>query len=219
MQELLTNVYDRLLAGLGPQQWWPADSPFEMMVGAILVQNTAWSNVVRAIDNLRQADLLQPSALYDASEQRLQTLIRPAGYYRLKAKRLRNLLGLIVEDYSGNLEELLKLPTDQLRSELLAVNGVGPETADSILLYAAGRPRFVVDAYTRRVLSRHGWVGADVTYGAMQELFESHLPRDAPQYNEYHALIVAVAKQHCQTKPQCEGCPLQPLLPAEGPFC
>ena len=217
MQELLADIYDRLYTEFGPQGWWPADSPFEMMVGAILVQNTAWSNVERAIANLRQSDLLKPQKLYAVDEARLQKLIRPAGYYRVKSARLRNLLRLIVDEFSGELDKLLALPAEELRTVLLSVNGVGPETADSILLYAAERPRFVVDAYTRRVLGRHGWLGADDSYNAMQELFETHVLRDVARYNEYHALIVAVAKQHCRTKPQCEGCPLQPLLPTEGP--
>ncbi len=214
MREILTTAYDRLLAAYGPQGWWPAESALEVMVGAVLVQNTAWVNVERAMDQLRARDLLDARRLYDLPPTDLETLIRPAGAFRVKARRLRNLLRLIVDDYGGSLESLLGGQTEPLRTALLKVNGIGPETADSILLYAAQRPRFVVDAYTRRVLERHGWIGKKPTYEAMQQLFERHLDPEPSLFNEYHALLVAVGKHHCRPQPQCEGCPLESMLPA-----
>lgn len=209
----LEEAYERLFAAYGPQHWWPAETPFEVVVGAVLTQNTSWKNVERAIANLRGAGVLEVAPLFALAEEELQELIRPAGFFRVKATRLRNVLRLIVEEFEGSLEKLFELPTDELRARLLAVNGVGPETADSIVLYAAGRPRFVVDAYTRRVGERHGWLDGGESYDAVQALFESSLESDAKRFNEYHALIVEVAKQHCRTKPRCEGCPLEPMLP------
>lgn len=213
MDHFLADAYRRLAAAYGPQHWWPAETPFEVIVGAVLTQNTSWKNVALAINNLRDARLLEPRALYRVEETQLQELIRPAGYYRLKATRLRNVLRLIVDEFDASVERLFALPIDELRTRLLEVNGVGPETADSIVLYAAEKPRFVVDAYTRRVLERHGWLDARASYDEVQALFESNLPQEATLFNEYHALIVEVGKQHCRTKPQCEGCPLQPMLP------
>ena len=217
MRPTLLEAFDRLFNAYGPQGWWPADSPFEVIVGGVLTQNTAWANVERAIANLRGAGLLDVDSLYRLPVKELEALIQPAGTYRVKAQRLRNLLALIVQRHGGSLERLFELETEELRAELLAVNGVGKETADAILLYAAGRPRFVVDAYTRRVLERHGWLDAGIKsgqrYDAMQSLFENHLDADAALFNEYHALIVAVGKEHCRSKPRCEGCPLAPMLP------
>jgi endonuclease-3 related protein len=218
MTTALADVYGRLLAAYGPQHWWPGDSPFEILVGAVLVQNTAWQNVRKAIDNLKRADLLEPHALYEVPAEELQDLIRPAGYFRMKARRLRNLLKLLVEKYDGSLEVMFRTDLATLRAELLAVNGVGPETADSILLYAGGLPTFVVDAYTHRVFARHGWIEFDADYYAVQEHFESGLERDAALYNEYHALLVRVGRLHCRKTPQCGGCPLAGLLPDGGPL-
>lgn len=209
----IAEAYDRLFATYGPQHWWPANSPFEVMVGAVLVQNTDWRHVEKSIAKIKAAKLLTPRKLYATSQTELQQLILPAGPHRVKEKRLRNLLRLIVEDFGGSLKRLFALPTDELRETLLAVNGVGPETADDILLYAADRPRFVIDAYTRRIFERHGWLAGGESYAAVQELFESHLPADTQLFNEYHALLVQVAKQHCRPVAQCEGCPLQPMLP------
>ncbi|MCR4410913.1 MAG: endonuclease III domain-containing protein, partial [Thermoguttaceae bacterium] len=187
-------------------------------VGAVLVQNTAWQNVRKAIDNLRQADLLDPRALYAVPAEELEELIRPAGYYRVKARRLRNLLKLVVERYGGSLEAMFRTPLAALREQLLSVHGVGPETADSILLYAGNLPTFVVDTYTYRVFARHGWVAFDATYDDLQEHFESGLPADVALYNEYHALLVRVGKEHCGKSPRCEGCPLENMLPRGGPL-
>ncbi|NQT17043.1 MAG: endonuclease III domain-containing protein, partial [Planctomycetes bacterium] len=216
MSSTLKQVFDRLLDAYGPQHWWPADSPFEVLIGAVLVQNTAWGNAVKAIDRLREADLLEPRALLAVGPEELEELIRPAGYYRVKARRLRNLLELLVEGFDGSLDAMFAVAISELRPALLGVNGVGPETADSILLYAAGLPTFVVDAYTHRVLARHGWIEFDADYHTIQEHFQSSLEPDVPLYNEYHALLVRVGKLHCGKHPKCEGCPLAELLPEGG---
>lgn len=217
MNSMLREIYERLLKAFGPQKWWPGDSPFEIVVGAVLVQNTAWRNVERAIQNLRDADVMQPQSLYTLPEQELAELIRPAGYYQVKARRLRNLLRLIVERYDGSLEAMFSVDLATLREELLSVSGIGPETADAILLYAGGLPAFVVDTYTHRVLARHGWIGYDAGYHEIKDHFESNLPADAALYNEYHALLVRLGKDYCKkTGPKCEACPLVDLLPASG---
>ena len=208
--ELLHDIYERLLAHFGPQHWWPGDSPFEIMVGAVLTQNTSWSNVEKAIANLKAAGLLAPAALAALSVEELAELIRPAGYHNLKTARLKNLLALIEEQ--GGVEVLLAQPTATLRELLLGVKGIGPETADSIVLYAAGRPVFVVDTYTHRILFRHGLVSEDCDYFQMQELFMDNLEEDAALFNEYHALIVRVGKEFCRkSTPNCDGCPLTGL--------
>ena len=218
MTATLEEVYDRLFAAYGPQHWWPGETPFEVLVGAVLVQNTSWKNVAKAIDHLKQEDLLHPQALHDLPADELEQLIRPAGYFRLKARRLRNLLKLLVEGYDGSLEAMFATGLDGLREELLGVNGIGPETADSILLYAGGFPTFVVDAYTLRVFARHGWIDFDADYPTIKDHFESGLEKDAARYNEYHALLVRVGKLHCRKRPKCEGCPLSDLLPDGGPL-
>jgi endonuclease-3 related protein len=213
----LMPVYERLLSAIGPQLWWPGESPFEVLVGAVLVQNTAWRNVERAIENLRDADLMQPRALFDLPERELAELIRPAGYFQVKARRLRNLLRLVVGQYDGSLEAMFRTDLGTLREELLAVSGIGPETADAILLYAGGKPTFVVDTYTHRVLARHGWIGYEADYHEIKDYFESGLPADATLYNEYHALLVRVGKEYCRkTNPKCDECPLCDMLPAGG---
>ena len=171
MNATLKEVYDRLFAAYGPQKWWPGESPFEVLVGAVLVQNTSWKNVERAIANLRQARLMEPHALYAAPPEELEELIRPAGYYRVKARRLRSLLSLLVDRYDGDLDRMFRTRLPSLREELLSVNGIGPETADSILLYAGELPAFVVDTYTYRVLARHGWIGFDAGYDENPRLF------------------------------------------------
>jgi endonuclease-3 related protein len=219
MKIVLQEVYRRLLDAFGPQKWWPGDTQFEVMVGAILVQNTSWQNVERAIRNLREADLLDPKALYELPEEELEDLIRPAGYYRIKTGRLRALLKFVVERYGGSLEAMFRRPMAELRQELLGVHGVGQETADSILLYAGGMPTFVVDAYTYRIFGRHGWIDLESDYRQIQEYFHDNLPADAPMYNEYHALLVNLGKHHCKkSKAQCETCPLRPMLPKGGPM-
>jgi endonuclease-3 related protein len=189
MSHTAHQVYRQLFKTLGPQGWWPGDSPFEIMVGAVLVQNTAWKNVERAITNLKQAKVLTPRKLYALPTEELAEFIRPAGYFRIKAKRLRNLVRFFVERYRGSIATMQKADTQELRKELLAVNGIGPETADSILLYALGKPVMVVDTYTHRVFARHGWVPHGTAYHPLQEHLTGQLSVDALVYNEFHAWI------------------------------
>ena len=209
-EEILKEIYRRLLAHFGPQGWWPGESPFEVCVGAILTQNTNWQNVERAIRALKERDLLSPEKLYRLSFDELSALIRPAGYFRVKAKRLKNFLRLLMEEYQGDLERLFAEGLPRAREKLLSVSGIGPETADSILLYAGGLPVFVVDTYTRRILCRHGLATEEMTYEDLRALFERHLPAEAELFNEYHALLVACGKHYCRPKrPLCEACPLK----------
>jgi endonuclease III related protein len=209
--EKLKEIYDLLYKRFGPQDWWPGDTPFEVIVGAILTQNTNWSNVVKAITNIKNADLLTPDKLHRLEIAKLAALIRPAGYFNIKAKRLKNFLDWFFENYSGKLENLENIRTPQLREQLLSVKGIGPETADSILLYALNRPVFVVDAYTARICSRHHLITEDADYHSIQETFESNLPSDVNLFNEYHALLVRLGKDFCKPKPKCEECPLNEL--------
>ncbi len=211
--EAVRKIYNLLFDSYGPQHWWPGDGPFEVMVGAILTQNTNWSNVERAINNLKNAGLLDPASLNRISEKRLAELIRPAGYFNIKARRLKAFLEYFVEEYHGEPERMKKEALDTLRSELLNVKGIGPETADSILLYALDKPIFVIDAYTKRVLLRHGLIDESADYSDSQEIFHRALPRDVSLFNEYHALFVKVGKEQCRPRPRCEGCPLFKLLP------
>lgn len=206
------EAYDLLLAHFGPQHWWPADSPFEVMVGAVLTQNTSWDNVRKAIDELRANNLLSFPALSSCAPEEIALCIRASGYYNLKAKRLKNLLELIVVEYGGDLDRFLADDLQQARERLLAVKGIGPETADSILLYACNHPVFVVDMYTHRVFSRHNLLPEECDYQTIQEIFVTNLPCDTQLYNEYHALVVRVAATYCKkTKPLCGQCPLQGL--------
>jgi endonuclease-3 related protein len=187
------------------------------MVGAVLVQNTSWKNVERAIARLRDAGLRSPEALYSLPPDELAEVIRPAGYFQMKTKRLRNLLRFVVEEFGGSLEAMFETDLSTLREKLLSIHGIGPETADAILLYAGGLPTFVVDTYTHRVLARHGWIGYDATYDEIKDYFESSLPLDAALYNEYHALLVRVGKDYCRRSgPKCETCPLSEMLPPDG---
>ena len=218
MTVTLDDIYQRLYDVYGPQDWWPAESPFEVVVGAILVQNTAWKNAARAIQNLREADLLSVDQLYALPVAELESLIRSAGYYRMKTRRLRNLLDHLFEHHEGSIDLFFELDTATLREELLSINGIGPETADSILLYAAERPVFVVDSYTNRVLKRHRWIEDDADYDVLQSHFHSHLESDVPLYNEFHALIVRIGHLHCRKTPRCEECPLEQWIP-EGGVC
>ena len=187
-------------------------------MGAILTQNTSWKNVERALEQLRSAEALDPHVIHDLSAEELAELIRPAGYYRLKAKRLKNLVGVVIDEFGGNLPALLELDRDALRERLLRINGVGPETADSIVLYAAQQPLFVVDRYTARVLKRHGWIEPEADYHQIQAEFHAALPRDTALFNEYHALIVKVGGSYCGREPKCDGCPLADMLPEGGPY-
>ena len=214
---VLDTLYDRLYTAFGPQHWWPGETPFEIMVGAVLVQNTAWRNVERALENLRQEGFLSPQGIHSLLPEELEQLIRPAGYYRLKAARLRNLVRFIVEEYQGSLEEMFAVGLEDLREQLLRINGIGPETADSILLYAGGLPTFVVDTYTHRVLARHGWIDFEVDYHTLQSHFHDSIEQDVARYNEFHALLVKVGNTYCRKTPNCTECPLASLLPEGGP--
>jgi endonuclease-3 related protein len=217
MPNQLKIAYDKMLAAFGPQHWWPGDSPFEIMVGAVLVQNTAWLNVQRAIANLRDANVMNPRKMYALAPAELAELIRPAGYYQVKARRLRNLLKVVVEEFDGSLDAMFRTESFTLRETLLAIHGIGPETADAILLYAGGMPTFVADTYAHRILARHGWIDYAATYHDIKEFFERDLPAETQLYNEYHALLVRVGKEFCRRSiPQCETCPLAELLPAAG---
>jgi len=205
----LMSIYDRLLSHFGPRGWWPGDTAFEVMVGAVLTQNTAWTNVAKAIARLKSAGVLSPDGLARISRAELAALIRPAGYYNLKTDRLKSLVDLVMEDGDDDPPRLLRRPLPKLRANLLAVKGIGPETADSILLYAAGYPVFVVDAYTRRILSRHGLIPVEASYDQLQQLFMDHLSPNVSLFNEFHALIVALGHRYCKTKPRCQDCPLK----------
>lgn len=206
------TIYGRLVRALGPQRWWPAQSPFEMMMGAMLTQATSWHNVERAMERLRGADALSPRRLLALPVARLERAVRPAGYFRQKAKRLRALSRWLVDRYQGRPARMFRRPWPALRQELLGLHGIGPETADSMLLYAGRRPVFVVDAYTRRLFSRHRLIGPDASYHDIQALAMRSLPPDAPLYNEFHALVVAVGKRFCHRRhPDCVHCPLGDL--------
>jgi len=210
----LNGYYQTLSEALGPQHWWPARTPFEVIVGAILTQNTAWTNVERAIVNLRRERLLAPVAMERVSRAQLARLIRSSGYFRQKARKLKEFVRFLRRNFGGSLARMFRTPTEELRERLLAVHGIGRETADSILLYAGGHGVFVVDAYTKRILARHGLAHEKASYEEVRTLFEASLPRDTTKYNEFHGLIVNVGKNWCRTRnPRCEECPLKPFLP------
>ena len=206
----LRRMYQRLFRALGPQGWWPARSPFEMMVGAILTQATNWRNVEHAIQRLRAANGLRPRRLAAMPKTRLERLIRPAGYFRQKSRRLREFSRWYVQRYGASPARMFRTPWPRLRQELLSLHGIGPETADSMLLYAGQQPVFVVDAYTTRIFRRHGLIDGQATYATVQRLAMRQLPADAKIYNESHALLVAIGKQFCHRRaPECARCPLE----------
>jgi len=207
----LRQIFDLLLAQYGPLHWWPAETPFEVCVGAILTQNTNWGNVEKAIHNLKVAGVLTPEALRDVSLERLAEIIKPAGFFNVKSARLKAFVGWLFERYDGSLTLMFAGEWQKLREELLDVRGIGPEPCDSILLYAGGKPTFVVDAYTKRLLSELGLIKATADYEEVRTLFMTHLKNDAELFNEYHALIVQHGKLHCRKKPRCDGCPLHIL--------
>ncbi len=211
-------VYNLLIAHYGPTNWWPGETPFEIAIGAILTQNTAWTNVERAISNLNSGGLLTPHAILEAPDDTLFAALRPSGYFRIKAQRARAFCAYLLEQYGGDMGAMRKTPTDELREELLAINGIGPETADDILLYACERPVFVVDAYTRRILSRHGLCEPNANYAKLQAFFEDNLDRDLVVFKEYHGLIVYVGKDFCRKTPKCATCPLADLLEPDQPW-
>jgi endonuclease III related protein len=206
----LSAMYRALRAHFGHRHWWPGDTPFEVMVGAVLTQNTSWANVEKAISSLKRAQALSPRAIGGMPPARLAGLIRSSGYYNIKAKRLGALVSWFRARLAGRPGNARGIRTETLRAELLDINGIGPETADSILLYAFGRPVFVVDAYTRRVFHRHKWLRGDEKYDEIREMFESRLPRRVPLWNDYHAQIVAVGHHYCSRRePMCAECPLR----------
>ncbi len=209
---ILERIYQKLYDDYGPQHWWPGNSAFEIIIGAILTQNTAWRNAEKAINNLKQHKALSVAAIKNIPVRELAKLIKPAGYYNQKAKKLKNFIRFLFSNYQGNIRKMQSSDLDLLRMQLLEVNGIGPETADSILLYAAAKPIFVVDAYTRRVLSRHNLISPQASYDEIQNYFMSNMDNDVKMFNEYHALIVRLGKQVCKTKPQCEACPLKEVI-------
>ena len=212
-QRLLT-IYRRLLDRYGPQHWWPAETPFEMIVGAILTQAVTWKNVERAIANLKAAGVLSPEAIHALSEEELAELIRPAGYFNAKARKLKAFVAALMERRQGDLDAFFAQELPRLRAELLAIHGIGPETADAILLYAAHKPIFMIDAYTVRLFTRLGLAREGVRYQELQRLFMENLPPDVSLFQEYHALIVAHAKETCRKRqPRCPACPLLDLCP------
>lgn len=208
----LHNIYNLLQDAFGPQHWWPGETPFEVMVGAILTQNTAWTNVEKAIANLKARGVLSAQAIARLEQAELAELIRPAGYYNIKARRLKNFVHRFVSDYDGDVVRLREVGLCEAREWLLGINGVGRETADSILLYALEKPIFVIDAYTKRILLRHSMVDDQTDYDELQELFMSALPDDERMFNEFHALLVKCAKDFCKKTPLCDKCPLNSLL-------
>ena len=208
--DLITDIYERLFRAFGPQGWWPGETPFEVCIGAILTQNTAWSNVEKAISNLKAAGVFDPEALLEVDHSTLAAVIRPAGYFNQKARKIKDFLSWFKE--VGGFEAMKGMETSALRESLLSIRGIGPETADSILLYALGRPVFVVDAYTIRVLSRHEIIGPDANYYDVQSLFHESLPPDPQMFNEFHALFVRLGKTRCMKRgPACPDCPLETL--------
>ena len=211
VSQVLLDIYHRLMARYGPQHWWPAEEPFEVIVGAILTQSAAWRNVERAIANLKVAKVLSPQALRCLSLSEVAALIRSSGYYNAKALKLKSLASWLGKYYDDNLNKLFICDTDHLRQQLLAIHGIGQETADSIMLYAAHKPVFVIDAYTRRIINRIGLAPAGNSYVAYQALFMDNLPGDASLFNEYHALLVCLAKDVCRSRPLCQQCCLNSI--------
>jgi endonuclease-3 related protein len=205
------KIYKILYKTFGPQHWWPGESPFEIMVGAILTQNTNWHNASRAIKNIKMAGLLDPKRMLK-EHRRIPRLIKTAGFYRMKSRYLHEFLEYYVANYGGKVEKISKRETHVIRRELLSVHGIGPETADAVLLYALGKRSFVVDAYTRRIFSRHGMVEPDASYRTLQETIVNNLPKSTRIYNEFHALLVRVGKEYCRrNEPLCTACPLGTL--------
>ncbi|HUI43714.1 MAG TPA: endonuclease III domain-containing protein [Terriglobia bacterium] len=211
----LDRFYQRLLEALGPQGWWPAETRLEVILGTILTQNTSWRNAALALQRLRAAKLLDLARLRAAPEVKLRSLIRPAGFYRQKTRTIRGFLRWLDETHGGSLRRMLGTPAAELRGALLALRGLGPETVDAILLYAAGRPFFVSDAYVRRILVRHDMLTENATYEEAQGFIHRRLKRDPQMYNEFHALLVEIGKRHCKRRaPDCQACPLEEFLPA-----
>jgi endonuclease-3 related protein len=209
MKTLLMEIYDRLYRAYGAMHWWPGETSFEVMVGAILTQNTSWRNVEKAIQKLKKKDVLNPEGIYHLKKQQLASWIKSSGYYRIKADRLKSFMNFLFEEYGGDLRKMGREQLIELRKKLLQVKGIGPETADSILLYGLKKPIFVVDAYTKRILSRHAIISEEASYGEIQALFMNHLPYSQRLFNEYHALLIHLGKSLCKKTPRCDICPLK----------
>jgi endonuclease III related protein len=214
-RDLLIAIFDTLFQAFGPQQWWPAETPFEVIVGAILTQNTAWTNVEKAIKAMRNQGLLELRPLAQVPEAELASLIRPSGYYNQKARKLKHFCEYLETHWDGDLNGFLQQDGDDLRSQLLGLRGIGPETADSIVLYAAEKPSFVVDAYTYRIFSHHGWVPEELNYQDLRAFFMDSLTPDVDFFKEYHALLVRCGHLYCRRRPWCTGCPLEDNLANE----
>ena len=218
-REILKEIYRRLYERFGPQHWWPGETPFEVIIGAILTQNTAWANVEKAIANLKANGLLSPKALKNVSLKKLSKLIKPSGYYNQKAKKIKNFIRFLFENYQGDLKRMFSRDFLILRTELLDINGVGLETADSILLYAGNKPILVIDAYTKRILSRHNLIKPQASYSEIQNYFMENLENGVKLFNEYHALLVRLGKDICRNKPNCNICPLRKIDREIEYFC
>ncbi len=209
MKNLLLKIYGILYRTYGPRDWWPGETSFEVMVGAILTQNTSWKNVEKAIERLKEKEVLSPKGIRQLRTSTLSSLIRSSGYFRIKAERLKAFIDFLFDEYSGSIKRMKRERVGVLRRKLLDVKGIGPETADSILLYGLKKPIFVVDAYTKRILSRHGILSEKASYEEVQNLFMDHLPREERLFNEYHALLVHLGKTLCKKIPRCDRCPLE----------
>lgn len=208
MRKLLHELYEKLWQAFGPQGWWPGETPFEVALGAILTQNTNWRNVARVIADLKDCGLLDAGILREMPDAELARRLRPVGYYHIKADRVKNFLAFFAQRYQDSLASMAAEDLEVVRLGLLSVKGIGPETADSILLYALHKPTFVVDAYTFRILSRHGLVAEPLSYEELRQVFMDHLPADVKLFQEYHALLVRLGKEYCRTRPRCAECPL-----------
>ena len=209
MKDILKKIYRTLYQTYGPRQWWPGETSFEVMVGAILTQNTSWRNVEKAIQKLKGKGVLNPEGIHHLKRSELARLIKSSGYYRIKTDRLKSFIDFLFEEYEGDLKRMKRKRLGELREKLLGVKGIGPETADSILLYGLKKPIFVIDAYTKRILSRHGIISEKASYEEVQKLFMGHLPCDEKLFNEYHALLVYLGKTVCKKVPRCDICPLR----------
>ncbi len=207
-EKKIISIYEGMLHHFGPRGWWPAETSFEVIIGAILTQNTSWSNVEKAIKNMKENNCLDPHALLMMDERLLSQIIKPSGFYKIKASRIKEFINYLFKRHNGDISRMFTMDPDSLRKELLSIRGIGPETADSILLYAGGMPFFVVDSYTKRILSRHGAVEMNASYDRIQSFFHKNLPRDSRLFNEFHALFVATGKYYCRKNPSCDPCPL-----------
>lgn len=217
MRKTLANIFERMHNQFGPTGWWPGDSPFEIAVGAILTQNTAWGNVEKSLHLIKSADLLSPTALLQCPDEKLYEVLKPSGFFRIKTQRLRQFCQFLSDEHDGSMESLARLPLEELRSTLLNIYGIGPETADAIILYACQKKVFVVDTYTRRILSRHQWVPHNITYEPLRLFFEGQLDESLEYFQEFHGLLDMTGKHFCKARPNCAGCPLESLLKPNQP--